>query len=205
MKLNTRRTLLIGLAFFSICAFWQMYDTIIPLILRDTFHIGDSLSGWIMAADNVLALFLLPLFGRLSDRTETRLGKRMPFIVGGTVCSAALIGVLARADAPGRFPLFIGALGLLLVSMGTYRSPAVALMPDVTPKPLRSKANAIINLMGALGGVYALAAIQLLVKEGAEGRNSYGGVFFAVAALMVVSVAALVIAVRENKLRAENA
>ena len=78
MKLNTRRTLLIGLAFFSICAFWQMYDHIIPLILKNTFGMGDSLSGWIMAADNILALFLLPLFGRLSDRTNTRLGRRMP-------------------------------------------------------------------------------------------------------------------------------
>ena len=151
MKLNTRRTLLIGLAFFSICAFWQMYDTIIPLILRDTFHIGDSLSGAIMAADNVLALFLLPLFGKLSDRTNTRLGKRMPFILFGTACAVALTLLLSGADAPGRFGLFIALLGLLLIAMGTYRSPAVALMPDVTPKPLRSKANAIINLMGALG------------------------------------------------------
>ncbi|MBR4443002.1 MAG: MFS transporter [Clostridia bacterium] len=205
MKLNTRRTLLIGLAFFSICAFWQMYDHIIPLILRDTFGVGDSVSGWIMAADNILALFLLPLFGRLSDRTNTPLGKRMPYIVGGTACSALLIGVLARADAPGRFPLFITALGLLLVSMGTYRSPAVALMPDVTPKPLRSKANAIINLMGALGGIYALGAISLLVRAGADGRNDYGLVFFSVAALMVVSIVALAVVVRENRLRRENA
>jgi len=205
MKLNTRRTLLIGLAFFSICAFWQMYDTIVPLILRDTFHIGDSVSGWIMAADNILALFLLPLFGRLSDRTDTRLGKRMPFIMGGTVCSVLLIGVLAGADVPGRFPLFIAALGLLLVSMGTYRSPAVALMPDVTPKPLRSKANAIINLMGALGGVYALAAIQLLVGEHADGRADYGPVFLAVALLMLAAVLLLALRVRENALRRENA
>ncbi|MBR3505279.1 MAG: MFS transporter [Clostridia bacterium] len=204
MKLNTRRTLLIGLAFFSICAFWQMYDHIIPLILKNTFGVGDSLSGWIMAADNILALFLLPLFGRLSDRTNTRLGRRMPYIAGGTACAVALILVLSRADAPGRFPLFITALGLLLVAMGTYRSPAVALMPDVTPKPLRSKANAVINLMGALGGVYALAAISLLVRQGADGRNSYTGVFLAVAALMAVSVAALLLVVRENKLRIDD-
>ena len=170
MKLNTRRTLLIGLAFFSICAFWQMYDTIIPLILRDTFHIGDSLSGAIMAADNVLALVMLPLFGKLSDRTNTRLGKRMPFILGGTAAAVALTLLLAGADAPGRFPLFIVVLGLLLVAMGTYRSPAVALMPDVTPKPLRSKANAIINLTGALGAVYSLIAIRFLVGTHADGR-----------------------------------
>ena len=204
MKLNTRRTLLIGLAFFSIWAFWQMYDTIIPLILRDTFHLGDSVSGAIMAADNVLALFLLPLFGRLSDRTDTRLGKRMPYILAGTACSVALMALLARADAPGRFTLFIVTLGLLLIAMGSYRSPAVALMPDVTPKPLRSKANAIINLMGALGGIYALAAVRLLVGQHADGRADYGWVFFAVAALMAAAVLLLLLTVRENALRQEN-
>ena len=205
MKLNTRRTLLIGLAFFSICAFWQMYDTIIPLILRDTFHIGDSVSGAIMAADNVLALVLLPLFGKLSDRTSTRLGKRMPYILCGTACAVALTLALSGADVPGRFGLFIVLLGLLLIAMGTYRSPAVALMPDVTPKPLRSKANAIINLMGALGGIYALAAVRLLVGQHADGRADYTPVFIAVAALMALSVALLVWRVRENALRGENA
>ena len=204
MKLNYRRTLLIGLAFFSICAFWQMYDTIIPLILRDTFHIGDSASGAIMAADNVLALVLLPLFGRLSDRTNTRLGKRMPFILSGTACAVALTLALSRLDAPGRFAPFIAALGLLLIAMGTYRSPAVALMPDVTPKPLRSKANAVINLMGALGGVYALASVRLLVGTHADGRANYQPVFIAVALLMAVSVLLLLWRVNENALRQEN-
>lgn len=205
MKLNNRRTLLIGLAFFSICAFWQMYDTIIPLILRDTFHIGDSVSGAIMAADNVLALVLLPVFGKLSDHTNTRIGKRMPYIVFGTACAVILMLALAGADAPGRFTLFIALLGLLLIAMGTYRSPAVALMPDVTPKPLRSKANAIINLMGALGGVYALIAIKLLVGQHADGRANYMPVFAAVAALMVVSVALLLWRVKENELSQANA
>ena len=205
MKLNTRRTLLIGLAFFSICAFWQMYDTVIPLILRDTFHVGDSLSGAIMAADNVLALVLLPLFGRLSDRTNTRLGKRMPYILFGTACAVTLTLMLSGADAPGRFGLFIALLGLLLVAMGTYRSPAVALMPDVTPKPLRSKANAIINLTGALGAIYALAAVRLLVGTHPDGRADFTGVFVSVAALMAVSVILLLLRVNENALRRENA
>ena len=205
MKLNTRRTLLIGLAFFSICAFWQMYDTVIPLILRDTFHVGDSLSGAIMAADNVLALVLLPLFGRLSDRTNTRLGKRMPYILFGTACAVTLTLMLSGADAPGRFGLFIALLGLLLVAMGTYRSPAVALMPDVTPKSLRSKANAIINLTGALGAIYALAAIRLLVGTHPDGRADFTGVFVSVAALMAVSVILLLLRVNENALRRENA
>ena len=201
MKLNYRRTLMIGLAFFSICAFWQMYDTIIPLILRDTFHIGDSLSGAIMAADNVLALFLLPLFGKLSDRTDTRLGKRMPFIAAGTCLAVVLTFVLSALDVPGHFIPFIITLGLLLIAMGTYRSPAVALMPDVTPKPLRSKANAVINLMGALGGVYALAAIRLLTGAYGDGRANYRPVFIAVAALMTASVLLLVCKVNENALR----
>ena len=204
MKLNTKRTLMIGLAFFSISAFWQMYDTIIPLILRDTFHLGDTLSGWIMAADNILALFLLPLFGRISDKTNTKLGRRMPYIVGGTVGAVILIGLLTGADAPGRFPMFLTVLGLLLITMGTYRSPAVALMPDVTPKPLRSKANAIINLMGALGAVYTLAMIRFLPGKLADGRANYAPVFFAVAALMLVAVGLLVFFVKENQLRAEN-
>ena len=78
MKLNNKRTMLVGLAFLSICAFWQMYDTVIPKILTETFHLDEALSGAIMAADNVLALFLLPFFGALSDRTNTRLGRRMP-------------------------------------------------------------------------------------------------------------------------------
>ena len=204
MKLNYRPTVLIGLAFFSICAFWQMYDTIIPLILRDTFRVGDAASGWIMAADNVLALFLLPLFGRLSDRTDTRIGRRMPFIAGGTLLAVILMVCLIGTDVPGRFPVFIALLGLLLIAMGTYRSPAVALMPDVTPKPLRSKANAVINLMGALGGVYTLVAIQLLVGKHADGRANYAPVFYAVAALMVVAVALLLWRVNENALRQEN-
>ena len=83
-KLNVKRTILTGLAFLSISAFWQVYDSIIPLILKEDFAIGDTIAGGVMALDNVLALFLLPLFGTLSDRTHTRLGRRMPFIVCGT-------------------------------------------------------------------------------------------------------------------------
>jgi len=198
LKLNYRRTLLIGLAFLSISAFWQMYDTIIPLILRDTFLVGDSLSGIIMAMDNVLALFLLPLFGKLSDRCNTRLGKRMPFITVGTFLAVAILLIMPLANVPGRFTLFVVLLGLMLISMGTYRSPAVALMPDVTPKPLRSKANAIINLMGALGGVFSLLVIKVLT---AGGSTNYTPIFLIVAAFMVAAVVILLVFLRENKLR----
>lgn len=202
MKLNNKRTFLIGLAFFSICAFWQAYDFVIPLILKHRFSLGDDIAGFVMALDNILALFLLPLFGTLSDRCQSRLGKRMPFIVAGTVAASALMIALPFADLAGRLGVFIVLLGLLLIAMGTYRSPAVALMPDLTPKPLRSRANAIINLMGAIGGIYALLMINLLVTGEPAENPSYLPLFVSVAALMLLSVALLVITVRERKIAA---
>ena len=87
MKLNNKRTILVGFAFLSICAFWQMYDNVVPLILSNTFRLNETWTGVIMAADNMLALFLLPLFGGLSDKVSTKIGRRMPFIVGGTIAA----------------------------------------------------------------------------------------------------------------------
>ena len=203
MKLNYKRTLLVGFAFLSICAFWQLYDNVIPLILKNTFHMKDSLVGVVMAMDNVLALFLLPFFGKLSDKCHTKLGRRTPFILGGTAAAVILMNILPYADNHEKLLLFVIPLGLLLIAMGTYRSPAVALMPDVTPKPLRSKANAIINLMGALGGVFTLGVTGLLVHAGATGRNDYTMLFLAVSLLMAIAVIVLVLTVRENKLAAE--
>ena len=163
MKLNTKNTVLVGFAFLSICAFWQMYDNLVPLILTNTFHMNETLSGAIMASDNVLALFLLPLFGGLSDKCKSPLGRRRPYVLFGTLAAIVLMmGLPLLADsyhaapAGSKLMLFVVVLGMLLVAMGTYRSPAVALMPDITPKPLRSKANAIINLMGAMGGILYL-------------------------------------------------
>lgn len=203
MKLNYKRTLLVGLAFLSICAFWQLYDNVVPLILKNTFDIPDDIAGVIMALDNVLALFLLPLFGKLSDRTHTRLGRRMPYILGGTLVAVVLMNLLPVADAARSLWLFVVALGLLLLAMGVYRSPAVALMPDVTPKPLRSKGNAIINLMGTLGGVFTLAATGLLVTRDATGRENYSALFLAVSILMLTAVMVLLLTIRENRLARE--
>lgn len=192
---------MIGLAFLSICAFWQMYDNIIPLILQNTFGIGETITGAIMAADNVLALFLLPVFGAISDRVDTKFGKRMPFIVGGTVLAVIFLMILPAADRRENLILFVIALFALLVSMGLYRSPAVALMPDLTPNKLRSKGNAIINLMGAVGGVYTLIMIKLLVSKGE--RPDYTPLFVSVAALMVIAVGILVITIQEKKVKAK--
>lgn len=214
MKLNNKRTILVGLAFLSICAFWQMYDSIVPLILTNTFHLNETLSGAIMAADNVLALFLLPIFGGISDRTNTRIGKRMPFILFGTGCAIILMNVLPLLDngyaaSPSGFELvsFVIVLGLLLIAMGTYRSPAVALMPDVTPKPLRSKGNAIINLMGAVGGIIYLGVAAVMYPNSkVQGLShvNYQPLFMVVSAIMFLSIALLFLTIKEPKLSAEN-
>lgn len=201
MKLNYKRTFFIGLAFLSISAFWQMYDSIIPLILQKRFELLDGVTGAIMAIDNVLAVFLLPIIGTLSDKVDTRWGKRTPFIVGGTIVAVILMMLMPIADANKMLGLFIGALALTLIAMAMYRSPAVALMPDVTPKPLRSSANAVINLMGAVGGVYTLILIQILVKE--EENPSYLPVFIGVAAMMIIAIVVLVLTTNEKKIAAQ--
>ena len=215
MKLNNKRTVLVGLAFLSICAFWQMYDNVIPLILRETFHMNESLAGAVMALDNILALFLLPFFGTLSDRCRSRkLGRRTPFILGGTVAAVILMNFLplldngfAESGGQWRFVAFIVVLGCLLVAMGSYRSPAVALMPDVTPKPLRSRANAIINLMGAVGGMLYLGVAAVLYPTD-KVKNlvhvNYQPLFLVVSAIMAAAVAVLLLTIREPKLSAAN-
>ena len=215
MKLNNRRTVLVGLAFLSIWAFWQMYDNVIPLILRETFHMNESLAGAVMALDNILALFLLPFFGTLSDRCRNqKLGRRTPFILVGTAVAVVLMNLLPLLDngfaaGGGRwhFIAFIVVLGGLLVAMGSYRSPAVALMPDVTPKPLRSRANAIINLMGAVGGVLYLGVAAVLYPTD-KVKNlvhvNYQPLFLVVSAIMAAAVAVLLLTIREPRLSAEN-
>lgn len=201
MKLNYKRTILLGLAFLSISSFWQLYDNLIPLILQNTFGLGETLTGSIMALDNVLALFLLPIFGALSDKVDTRIGKRTPFILVGTTLAVIFMMLIPYADNTKNFPLFFISLGAVLLVMGTYRSPAVALMPDLTPKVLRSKANAVINLMGAVGGIYTLFMMSRLIPK--VENPSYSSIFIAVAVLMVVSVALLFITIKENKLAKE--
>ena len=214
LKLDNKRTILVGLAFLSISAFWQMYDNVVPKLLTQTFGMAESLAGVIMAADNVLALFLLPFFGGLSDRTRTKLGRRTPYILAGTAFAVILMNILPVLDnsyaaeaAPFKFISFVVVLGLLLIAMGTYRSPAVALMPDVTPKPLRSRGNAIINLMGAVGGIIYLGVASVLYPNSKVEdlpHVNYQPLFIIVSAIMVVAVVVLLLTIREPKLAAEN-
>ena len=289
MKLNYKRTIFVGFAFFLICTFWQAYDTIIPKILTDKFGMTQAHSGIIMALDNVLALFMLPLFGTISDKCRHRLGRRTPFILFGTVIAAVLLVVLSFVDNrqlknieavakiddpaalevlydaeqneaiqtpdgqqvvlkdrfskaefsaitaqrldpdtgkkvtnedylnfvvparqhyaqqvtknnPGTLILFIGVLLIILIAMATFRSPAVALMPDVTMKPLRSKGNAIINLMGSAGGIIILALGMVFATGAAKNAlMSYRGFFAIVAGIMLISLGIFVLTVREKK------
>lgn len=293
MKLNTKRTIYVGFAFFLILAFWQAYDSIIPLILTNKFGMSQFWSGAIMALDNILALFLLPLFGTLSDRCKAKSGRRTPFIRVGTIFAIVLLMALSLADFaqlkniekvsvvddpaaleiiydsqadrkivkpnketatlteehfilseeitkdefmniqsvitnedgkkvtntdyvdyvvparqayiwqitaenPQSLVLFVCILFLLLIAMAVFRSPAVALMPDVTVKPLRSKANAMINLMGYVGGILVLVLGKVFATDAPRNAMmSYAGYFGAVAALMLVALIVFLVKVKE--------
>ncbi len=200
MKLNYKNTILVGLAFLTISAFWQLYDFIIPLILQNTFKIDHTTSGFIMSLDNIVALFMLPLFGMLSDRTRTTMGRRTPFIIIGTIAAVVLMMGIPFATHSRQLVLFMFALGLVLIAMAIYRSPAVALMPDVTPKPLRSKGNAVINLMGSVGGASILLINAFLAPDSKDPAANYWPIFVTTAAIMLVGTAVLIATVREPKL-----
>ena len=296
MKLNYKRVIFVGFAFFLITAFWQAYDTIVPKILTDKFGLPQVWSGAIMALDNIFALILLPIFGALSDKVNTKYGRRTPFIVIGTVIAAILLVGLSvpetmqlnnietvtategteytemlntlydfnpeinesdaldaekkplqelfpnRADftsipmtvkengedetnpdyttfvVPARqayaanvttqnktpLILFMVLLFFVLIAMGTFRSPAVALMPDVTIKPLRSKANAVINLMGTAGGILVLLLGVVFGTGNAKNAlMSYTTFFAIVAGLMMVALAVFLWKVRAGQWAAE--
>ncbi len=231
MKLSYKKTMLVGLAFLLIMAFWQAYDAIIPLILTNHFGLSQFASGIIMSIDNVLAVFLLPLFGSISDKSKNKLGRRTPFIIVGTVIATVTFVALTFVDnyqlkrlenakvpemnglsekeiaaeafkvtASNPWPLviFIAVLLVVLVAMAIFRSPAVALMPDVTVKPLRSKANAIINLMGTAGGISVLV-LGMIFKTDKNRYMRYTGYIFVVAAIMILALIAFLLTVKERK------
>lgn len=199
MKLNYKKVILTGFAFFLICAFWQAYDNAMPLILTNKFGLNHTWSGVIMALDNLFALFLLPLFGALSDKTNTKFGRRTPYIVIGTICAVVCFIFLPLID---ELWLFILVLLLTLLSMSVFRSPAVALMPDVTCKPYRSKANAVINLMGTAGGILVLV-LGIVFKTSEKGRTDFFLYILSTAALMLIALIVFVLFVKEKKWSAE--
>lgn len=195
MEISYKKTILVGFAFFLICAFWQAYDNAIPLILNHKFGLSETLSGLIMALDNIFALFMLPLFGTLSDKSGGKFGRRTPFIVIGTICAVVSFIFIPLIND---LALFIVVLLLTLIAMSTFRSPAVALMPDVTCKPHRSKGNSVINLMGAAGGIIVLV-FGIIFKTSEMGKTDFFLYILATCALMIVALIVFIFSVRENK------
>jgi MFS family permease len=177
-ELDYRKTFLIGFGFFSTSVMWAIYNTYVPIFLQAGnpgfeastlgFGLSATLTGFIMTLDNIAAFFIQPVVGALSDRTYTRIGRRMPYIVAFApiaVLAFAFIPLAPRMIPPqlngqvgqltGPFVFLIASLGVMLLAMAAFRTPVIALMPDLVPSPLRSKANGVINLMGGLGGVLA--------------------------------------------------
>ncbi len=289
MKLNYKRTILVGFAFFLISAFWEAYDNVIPLTLTNKFGMSQTGSGFISAIDNILAVVLLPIFGALSDRCTSKRGRRTPFILVGTVMACVSIIFLSFADNaqlkkleavdgldantlgviydsqagnvfktpngdqfvladqsddkditavsrdaftkidykaeaqegrlsytdhispvrqsyaaqvtkndPTALIWFISLLLVVLVSMAIFRSPAVALMPDVTLKPLRSKGNAVINLMGTAGGILILLLGKIVgTSQAKNALMSYTGYFAVLATVMLLALVIFLTQVKE--------
>lgn len=232
MKLNYKRTILVGFAFFLISAFWQAYDAIVPLILTNHFGLPQAASGAVMSIDNVLAVFLLPIFGAISDKVDSKHGKRTPFIFCGSVVAIATfigltfvdnyqlsrviaagipeVAAIAGADSAAELALrltienplpligFIATLLVVLLAMATFRSPAVALMPDVTIKPLRSKGNAIINLTGTAGGILVLV-LGMIFATSKNKYMEYTPYVIAVTAIMLLGLVIFMLTVKEKK------
>lgn len=230
MKLNKKRTCLIGFAFFGILLLWQVYDSWCPTFLTDIFarrmygfssaelKAGDPakilnvqwIVGIIMACDNLAALILLPIFGNLSDKTHTSIGKRMPYILTGTFVAAVAFPFIPLFFHNNNIVGMVVMMAIVLMFMMMYRNPAVALMPDITPKPLRAKANGIINIMGYLGGAAAtVLGIFLKLTDYINASDEARKVwiieipFIIASILMVISALVLFFTIKENKLAEE--
>ena len=204
-KLNYKITFVIGLAFFSIMMLWQVYNNYCSLML---LNLLDSkfedenqalyIVGIIMAIDNIFAIFMLPLFGKLSDNTHSRFGKRMPYIVVGMVLAAIAFPFIPFFYGKGSLGGVIIMMLVILIIMQSYRTSAVSLMPDITPKPLRSRANGIINVVGYLGAIIAGALAMVGMFKVKGGQPIY--TFLIVSVMLLFAVILLMITVRENKL-----
>lgn len=210
LKLNNKRTYLIGFSFFTILMLWQVYNYYCPLFLKELLvsNFGNNdynyLIGIIMAADNIMALFMLPLFGALSDKTHTKLGKRMPYIIAGTAVSLLAFPFISFLFIQNSLIGVALMMGLILIAMNIYRAPSVALMPDVTPKPLRAKANAIINFVGYIGAIIGSVLTMIFTKrvEGSSNlvKNLTLWPFIITAVFMLVALIVLVLKIKENKI-----
>jgi len=151
-RLNYGKTFLLGFGFFGVSVIWMVYNAFVPLFLQGKFGLDPRLIGFFMTLDNIAAFFIQPPVGAWSDRLRTPIGRRMPFILIGAPVGAIAFGLIPLA---GVLPLFVACTSTLLLSMAFWRTPVIALMPDITPSRFRSQANGVINLMGGLGSIVA--------------------------------------------------
>lgn len=160
-RLNYGKTFLLGFGFFGVSVIWGVYNAFVPIFLADKFDLSPALIGFFMTLDNIAALLIQPPVGAWSDKLRTPLGRRIPFILIGAPISAVAFGLVPIAAA---LPLFVACTSTLLLSAALWRTPVVALMPDITPSPFRSQANGIINFMGGVGTIVALQTGGMLYK-----------------------------------------
>ena len=197
-KLDNRAIALASLPFMGMISFWQVYDGIVPKMLTGTFGLSNSLTGSIMAIDNVFGLFLLPLFGILSDRCASKLGRRTPFILLGSGIATLSVPLIAIANNAGSLPLLICAILITLLAICMYRTMTVAIVADITPRPLRTKADSVQKIVGYAGTGVMLAAISVMVPN--VERPDYLPLFLLQAAFVLVSAVVYGLLVKEPAL-----
>lgn len=181
-RLNYGKTFLLGFGFFGVSVIWGIYNAFVPIFLAQKFNLDVRWIGFFMTLDNIAALFIQPPVGAWSDRLRTPIGRRMPFILIGAPLGALAFGIIPLASV---LPLFVACTSTLLLSMALWRTPVVALMPDITPSRFRSQANGVINLMGGLGSIMAFVVGSSLYRMNPAYPFWMGSVLVVVAALLV--------------------
>jgi maltose/moltooligosaccharide transporter len=182
MRFNYGKIFLLGFGFFGVSVIWATYNAFVPLFLANKFGLEPALIGFFMTLDNIAALFIQPPVGAWSDRLRTPIGRRMPFILIGAPIGALAFGLIPMASV---LPLFVACTSTLLLSMAFWRTPVVALMPDITPSQFRSQANGIINFMGGLGSIISFLGGAVLYKMSPNYPFWLGSALVVIAALLV--------------------
>lgn len=181
-RLNYGKTFLLGFGFFGVSVIWGVYNAFVPVFLADKFHLAPAFIGFFMTLDNIAALFIQPPVGAWSDRLRSPMGRRIPFILVGAPITAVAFGLIPIAAV---LPLFVACTSTLLLSAALWRTPVVALMPDITPSEFRSQANGVINFMGGIGTIIALQTGGLLYKMNHNFPFWLGSALVLLAALVV--------------------
>lgn len=189
-KFSYGRIFLLGFGFFGVSVIWGVYNAFVPIFLADKFHLAPVFIGFFMTLDNIAALFIQPPVGAWSDRLRTPIGRRMPFILIGAPLGALVFGFIPFAAV---LPLFVACTSTLLLSMAMWRTPVVALMPDITPSQYRSQANGIINFMGGIGAIISFLGGSALYKMNPAFP------FWMGSALVILAAALVFIFIKEPK------